>query len=71
MIDLKELAKRTGERLVIKTNRRKPESVFDLFLPRAKYFCLIFFILLLFSPLPFLPAGLATTGNNELGKIKP
>jgi len=32
----------------MKTNRRKPESVFYLFLPRAKHFSLIF-ILLLFS----------------------
>lgn len=43
---------------------------FYLVLPTAKYFGLIF-ILLLFSPLPFPPAGLPATGNNELGKINP
>lgn len=54
----------------MKTNRRKPEWFFHLVLPRAKYFGLIF-ILLLFSPLPFPAAGLPATGNKELGKVNP
>lgn len=66
----KKKKKRKTRRTVIKTNRRKPERVFDLFLPRARHFGLVF-ILLLLSPLPLPLAGLPATGNNKLGKINP
>lgn len=76
MILLNGLAKKPNKKrkktrwTVIKTNRRKPESAFDLFPPKARYFGLVF-ILLLFCPLLSPLAGLPTTGNNKLGKTNP